>query len=404
MIYYCKDFFAAEAVSIKSSSLLILLTLFLLLFCGKSSARDFSWGPGETHRSINNFDEKRFLPTQKEPLPKTPAPPALIEKKLTGSADRASIRERNRQIAQLKKKLSQVSDQSAREIKQLQLEVSRLNNALDSAQARQKNLLFGLFPTAVWPASGLISSHDIFSAALSVISPLSGAITGSALPTRNLQPDALSRHNVLTPLADEMKADYAAGILIGRNIMQMNKRNSALNIKTDNQTVLSGIQDFLEQRSRLSEEEVNDVLFTVGSTLQEATEAFSSRHQLAGAAFVEKFIKRAGTHRAPAGFYYKIEQKSRGVVAPSDKITIRIRESLVDGTVVSDSGRSGSVISQQLNAYPPLFQDAIYLAGQKGAITLVVPPELAYGEEGNPPLIPPAATMIYYLEVIDTTS
>lgn len=401
MIYYCKYFFAANAVGIKSPLLWILSTVFLLVLSGNSAARDYSWVPGDERRSMSNFDETRFLPAPKseESAPKDALSPVSnkAEKKITRQPDNVAMAEKNRQIAQLRKKIGQINTQSASEIKQLQLEVTRLNAALESYQGKEKTLSSGMFPASVWPASQLISGNGMFFTALSLISPLSGAIFGATLLGQS--------HRPATPpaiiLTDDLKADYAAGVLIGRNIMQMKQRNNALNIQTNNQTVLAGIQDFLGRRSQLSEQEVNQLLFTIGSTLQEATDAFSSRHQQAGTAFVEKFIKRPGTHRAPAGFYYKIEQKSRGEIAATDKIDIRVRESLIDGTVVSDSG---TVVSQRLSEYPPLFQDAIYLAGKKGVITLVVPPELAYGEEGNPPVIPPGATLVYSLEVVDVAS
>jgi len=400
MIYSYKRFFTAKTAGIKRPFLLIFAVFFMLLLAGNSAARDYSWVPGDEHRSVNNFEERRFLPAPKESALQNALPPA-IEKNVTRPPNNSAIAAKNRQIAQLKKKLSQENEQSGHEIKQLQLEVRRLNAELESHQAKEKKLLSSLFPSSVWPVSGLINSNGLFSTTLALISPLSGALKSTTLPAHNSRPDTPGVLHPSVPLSEELKPDYAAGVLIGRNIMQMKKRNNALNIKTNNQVVLTGIQDFLEHRSQLSEEEVNQLLFTMGSTLQEATDVFSSRQQLAGTTYVEKFIKRPGTHRAPAGFYYKIELKSRGEIAPTDNIDIRIKESLIDGTVVSDSSRNGAVISQPLNAYPPLFQDAIQLAGKKGAITLVVPPELAYGEEGNPPLIPPGATMVYYLEVVD---
>ncbi|WP_140183307.1 FKBP-type peptidyl-prolyl cis-trans isomerase, partial [Providencia stuartii] len=34
-------------------------------------------------------------------------------------------------------------------------------------------------------------------------------------------------------------------------------------------------------------------------------------------------------------------------------------------------------------------------------ITFVVPPELAYGDEGYPPSVPPGASLIYTLRIAD---
>ncbi|MED9274838.1 FKBP-type peptidyl-prolyl cis-trans isomerase, partial [Escherichia coli] len=57
------------------------------------------------------------------------------------------------------------------------------------------------------------------------------------------------------------------------------------------------------------------------------------------------------------------------------------------------------VISQVLGEYPPVFREALMLMKNHGTMELVVPPELAYGDDGYPPRIPPGATMLYTLRV-----
>ncbi|MNW22140.1 putative FKBP-type peptidyl-prolyl cis-trans isomerase [compost metagenome] len=62
---------------------------------------------------------------------------------------------------------------------------------------------------------------------------------------------------------------------------------------------------------------------------------------------------------------------------------------------------SGKVLSQSLSAFPPLFREAIGYLKNHGSLTMVVPPELAYGEAGYAPQIPPDATMVYELRIVD---
>jgi len=40
------------------------------------------------------------------------------------------------------------------------------------------------------------------------------------------------------------------------------------------------------------------------------------------------------------------------------------------------------------------------LLGEGGAAFLVVPPQLAYGEEGSPPTIAPHSQLFFYIELI----
>ncbi|MFO6426160.1 FKBP-type peptidyl-prolyl cis-trans isomerase [Escherichia coli] len=78
-----------------------------------------------------------------------------------------------------------------------------------------------------------------------------------------------------------------------------------------------------------------------------------------------------------------------------------VTEKLTDGTVVEDMDARGRVISQVLGEYPPVFREALMLMKNHGTMELVAPPELAYGDEGYPPRVPPGATMIYTLRVED---
>lgn len=57
------------------------------------------------------------------------------------------------------------------------------------------------------------------------------------------------------------------------------------------------------------------------------------------------------------------------------------------------------VLSQPLNAYPPLFREAMGNLRNHGALTMLVPSELAYGADGFPPKVPPNATMVYELRI-----
>lgn len=78
-----------------------------------------------------------------------------------------------------------------------------------------------------------------------------------------------------------------------------------------------------------------------------------------------------------------------------------MKETLTDGTVIQDMETSGAVLSQPISQFPPLFADALKQLKNHGTLTLVVPPELAYGEKGYPPNVPPNATMIYTLRIAE---
>lgn len=351
-----------------SKGKLILLTLPLI--SGIVQADSYSWVNAGTRSQNHTIDNSRFftVPGQRQEAPSRPQGENTLTKQ---------IKNRDRQIAQLKKKLAQEQRATRLQTEKLQQQIAQLEKANATPQllsAKALNTVFAL------------------------LSPRPGSFIRSLGNT-----PFPARAEPGTPLPEDQKVDYATGMLLGKNILLMQQRNQALNFKMDHKTVLVGIHDYLNNASRLSETEGNNILEETESALQEATEAYAYRYRQDGAKYVEQFIKRAGAHRAPAGFYYRVDRPGKGKIPAKARIGIQVKESLTNGTVINDMLRAGNVIAQPLSDYPPLFQDALSLIGKEGAITLVVPPELAYGDRGNPPSVPPGATMVYELQVVSIT-
>ncbi|HEI8864688.1 TPA: FKBP-type peptidyl-prolyl cis-trans isomerase [Serratia odorifera] len=354
------------------------LSLLILAFIPCVAQSDgYSWAHTGTPAQHNHADTARFF--------SAPTPPS--EKPAHHRYEDSlakQLESKNRQISQLKKKLIQEQNNSRRQAKKLQQQITQLQDANARVQSQRKPTLFPIGPA--------------LSTAVALLSPMPGSLArslGISIPNARATPK--------TPLREEQKVDYATGMLLGKNILLMQQRNQALNIKMDNNTVLAGINDYLNNASLLSESEGNSLLEEIDSALQEATEAYAHRHRQEGAKYVEQFIKRPGAHRAPAGFYYRVNRRGGGKIPAQAHVDIQVKESLTNGTVINDMIRSGAVISQRFGDYPPLFQDALSLIGKQGAITIVVPPELAYSDSGSPPSIPPGATMIYELQVVGVT-
>ena len=118
-----------------------------------------------------------------------------------------------------------------------------------------------------------------------------------------------------------------------------------------------------------------------------------------GERFVEDFKKQKGVKLSPAGFWYRVDYAGDAPLRDTDIVDVVVKETLTDGTVIHDMSMKGNVLSQPLNAYPPLFREAIGHLKNHGTLTMVVPPTLAYGEAGYPPKVPPNATMVYELRI-----
>ncbi|WP_180995714.1 FKBP-type peptidyl-prolyl cis-trans isomerase N-terminal domain-containing protein [Serratia marcescens] len=194
---------------------------------------------------------------------------------------------------------------------------------------------------------------------------------------------------------------YAAGVALGRDIQTMLAERKNWGITPDKTVLLAGVIDTFNGHYQLSDAQLTRALAESEKAVNDARSQAAKRQTSKGEAFVAEFKKKKGTQKSPAGFWYRIDYAGDETIAENARVDIVVKESLTDGSVIQDMDRSGKVMSQPLSAYPPLFREAIGHLKNHGSLTMVVPPALAYGETGYAPQIPPNATMVYELRIVD---
>ena len=102
-----------------------------------------------------------------------------------------------------------------------------------------------------------------------------------------------------------------------------------------------------------------------------------------------------------SGLRYRILRRSSGKrPTAQSKVFVHYRGWLEDETVFNSSYEIGMssafVVEQTLLGW----SEGLQYIGEGGMIELEIPPELAYGEKGNPPIIPPNETLRFRIELI----
>ncbi|WP_265259960.1 FKBP-type peptidyl-prolyl cis-trans isomerase N-terminal domain-containing protein [Serratia marcescens] len=197
---------------------------------------------------------------------------------------------------------------------------------------------------------------------------------------------------------------YAAGVALGRDIQTMLAERKNWGITPDKTMLLAGVIDTFSGHYQLSDAQLTRALAESEKAVNDARNQAAKTQTSKGEAFVAEFKKKKGTQKSPAGFWYRIDYAGDETIAENARVDIVVKESLTDGSVIQDMDRSGKVMSQPLSAYPPLFREAIGHLKNHGSLTMVVPPALAYGETGYAPQIPPNATMVYELRIVDASN
>lgn len=197
---------------------------------------------------------------------------------------------------------------------------------------------------------------------------------------------------------------YAAGVALGRDIQTMLAERKNWGITPDKTVLLAGVIDTFNGHYQLSDAQLTSALSESEKAVNDARNQAAKTQASKGEAFVAEFQKKKGTQKSPSGFWYRIDYAGDEAITENARVDIVVKESLTDGRVIQDMDRSGKVMSQPLSAYPPLFREAIGHLKNHGSLTMVVPPALAYGETGYAPQIPPNATMVYELRIVDVSN
>ncbi|MCB0554116.1 MAG: FKBP-type peptidyl-prolyl cis-trans isomerase [Phaeodactylibacter sp.] len=104
------------------------------------------------------------------------------------------------------------------------------------------------------------------------------------------------------------------------------------------------------------------------------------------------------------GLKYVIHEEGSGPQAQANNVVVvQYYGMLTDGTMFDNSFDQGSPISFPLGQgrVIPGWDEGLALLKKGAKATLFIPYQLAYGEEGRPPVIPEKAELVFYVELAD---
>lgn len=122
----------------------------------------------------------------------------------------------------------------------------------------------------------------------------------------------------------------------------------------------------------------------------------------------EKFLaaKKAqpGVTALPSGLLYEITQPGKGAnPKATDTVRVNYTGMLIDGTIFDATSKHTPVEPSEfpLNGVIKGWTEGIQKINKGGKIKLYIPSDLAYGDEGRPPVIPAGATLVFEVELLD---
>lgn len=124
-----------------------------------------------------------------------------------------------------------------------------------------------------------------------------------------------------------------------------------------------------------------------------------------GKKFLEENGQRPEVTTTASGLQYEVLQEGEGKKpsGPSAKVTVHYEGRLLNGNVFDSSYKRNQPISFGLNQVISGWTEGVQLMPTGSKYRFFIPSELGYGSRGAGGAIPPNATLIFDVELLETT-
>ena len=188
------------------------------------------------------------------------------------------------------------------------------------------------------------------------------------------------------------KLSYAVGWDIGADIQ---RRSTEFDVES----LITAIRDVVaEKEPQVSTEEMRTLLTALQEKVRaeqvEQFRALSEKNQAESEAFLEANKSKTGIVVLPSGVQYRIIEEGDGArPGLESKVSVHYRGSKMDGREFDSSFARGTPEEFTVNAVLAGWQEVLPLMKAGSTWQIFVPPELAFGARGNPPVGPNEALM-----------
>ena len=197
------------------------------------------------------------------------------------------------------------------------------------------------------------------------------------------------------------KLSYALGLGIGQQLAQMGAKDLCVD------DFAQSIRDVLEGRElKVSHREAQQIVQEYFAKQEEKLNAERAEKGKTAREEGEKYLaenaKKEGIVTLKSGLQYQVLKEGNGKKPKAtDKVKCHYEGFLIDGTVFDSSVQRGEPAVFGLQQVIAGWTEGLQLMQEGGKYRFFIPYRLAYGEGGAGQMIPPFATLIFDVELLE---
>ena len=189
---------------------------------------------------------------------------------------------------------------------------------------------------------------------------------------------------------------YALGADLGSNLKQQA-------VEIDYDVFMAGLTDAMMDGDlvKLDQKQRREVMASLQKSIRDQAKKEVEVNLKKADEFLDKNkADNPDVKETPTGLQYRVLREGDGdSPVAADKVKVHYAGRLMDGTEFDSSYKQGKSMLLRVEAVIPGWQEGLQLIGEGGMIELEIPYQLGYGSKGNPPVIPPRATLHFLIEI-----
>jgi len=193
---------------------------------------------------------------------------------------------------------------------------------------------------------------------------------------------------------DEQKTLYFIGHILSSNVSVFNFTPSELEI------VKQGLTDAIAGKPL--DLDFNTYNVKVEELAQTRIKAQKEKQAIMNKEFLDKAVKEKGAVKTESGLVYLSLKEGTGAIPnAADTVIVNYRGTLIDGKEFDSSYKRNEPMEFKLDSVIKCWTEGVQQMKVGGKAKLVCPASIAYGEKGAGSVIPPDATLIFEVELLD---